>query len=82
MAISRTTWDQVRDGSPTDLDHLSAGDLVLTPGSDGSLAAPGHVGLYLGGGLVVEAPRTGDVVKIVTLSSFTAKGTSALRHIA
>ena len=82
VAISRTTWDQVRDGSPTDFDHLRAGALVLTPGSDGSLAAPGHVGLYLGGGLVVEAPRTGDVVKIVTLSSFTAKGTSALRHIA
>ena len=82
VSISRTTWDQVRDGSPTDLDHLSVGDLVLTPGSDGSLAAPGHVGLYLGAGFVVEAPRTGDVVKVVTLSSFTAKGTSALRHIA
>jgi cell wall-associated NlpC family hydrolase len=25
---------------------------------------PGHVGLYLGSGLLVQAPHTGDVVKI------------------
>ncbi len=82
MRISRVTTDQAGDGTPTTLSGLLPGDLVLTPGSDGSLAAPGHVGMYLGAGLVISAPKTGDVVHVVTLASFTARGLSALRHIA
>lgn len=30
---------------------------------------PGHVGIYIGNGQVIEAPHTGDVVKIVPLWS-------------
>ncbi|WP_230208989.1 C40 family peptidase [Nostocoides sp. HKS02] len=82
VSISRTTYDQMRDGVATDPAHLQPGDLVLTPGSDGSLAVPGHVGLYIGKGLVVVAPKTGDVVKVVTYGSFAGSGISALRHIA
>ena len=82
MTISRTTYTQLHDGTQTDPAHLLPGDLVLTPGSDGSLALPGHVGMYIGLGLVVQAPQTGDVVKVVTLSGFTTGGVSALRHIA
>jgi len=37
--------------------------------------------MYVGSGLVVNAPRTGDVVRVVTLTSFTAGGLSAVRHI-
>jgi len=81
VTISRTTYTQLHDGTPTAPAHLLPGDLVLTPGSDGSLALPGHVGMYIGLGLVVEAPQTGDVVKVVTLGGFTAGGVSALRHI-
>ena len=33
----------------------SPGDLILVPGSDGTLAAPGHVGIYPGYGLVESA---------------------------
>jgi cell wall-associated NlpC family hydrolase len=29
----------------------------------------GHVGLYVGGGRMVEAPHTGDVVKIVNFTT-------------
>ncbi|NMM32521.1 MAG: C40 family peptidase, partial [Phycicoccus sp.] len=60
---------------------LRPGDLVLIPGSDGSLASPGHLGMFIGEGLVIHAPHTGDVVKVVTFKSFTAEGISALRHI-
>lgn len=51
---------------------LRPGDLVFIPGSDGSLVPPNpqHVGLYLGQGLVIEAPQTGDVVKVVPLAGF------------
>ncbi len=44
---------------------LEPGDLVFfEPRSDG----PGHVGIYVGQGVFIEAPHTGDVVKFAQLS--------------
>ena len=54
----------------------------MIPGSEGTLAAPGHVGMYIGHGLVLHAPRTGDVVRVVSYKSFVSEGVSGLRHIA
>ena len=79
--IGRTTWDQLEDGAPTALAALAPGDLILTPGGNGTIASPGHVGMYLGRGLVIHAPRSGDVVKVATMGAFTAHGISGLRHI-
>jgi cell wall-associated NlpC family hydrolase len=71
IRIPRTTADQVHAGAavpgPTD---LRPGDLILIPGGGGTRADPGHVGMYLGSGLIVQAPKTGDVVKISKLSSW------------
>jgi cell wall-associated NlpC family hydrolase len=41
---------------------LAPGDLVFFRGL-------GHMGIYIGGGNMVHAPRTGDVVKITAMSS-------------
>jgi cell wall-associated NlpC family hydrolase len=62
--------------------ELAPGDLVLIPGSDGSLSPPNpqHVGMYIGDGFVIEAPQAGDVVKIVPLAGFNP--IIAMRHIA
>jgi cell wall-associated NlpC family hydrolase len=76
------TVDQWHSGVATDEAHISPGDLVLTPGSDGMLANPQHVGMYIGRGLVLEAPQTGDVVKVVTYPSFVSAGLSGLRFLA
>ena len=47
--------------SPAD---LQPGDLVFfEPKSDG----PGHVGIYVGDGKMINAPHTGDVVRIVSI---------------
>ena len=81
VAISRVTGTQQFDGSRTTSAQLMPGDLVLTPGAHGTLSSPGHVGMYAGDGLVVEAPRPGEVVKVVSYAAFTAGGVSALRHI-
>ncbi len=81
IPIGRTTNDQVHDGTPTSVPLLRPGDLVLIPGADRSIAAPGHVGMYLGLGLVIHAPKTGDVIHITTLDAFTHNGLSTLRHI-
>ena len=80
--LSRTTFTQMSEGLATTVSLLFPGDLVLTPGSDGTLASPGHVAMFIGRGLVVEAPHTGDVVKVVTYASLTSRGLSGLRHIA
>jgi peptidoglycan DL-endopeptidase CwlO len=81
VILAHDTRVQVRAGVATDAAHVSPGDLVLTAGSDGTLSSPGHVGMFIGDGLVVEAPQTGDVVKVVTYSSFVSDGLAALRHI-
>jgi cell wall-associated NlpC family hydrolase len=49
-----------------DPSQLEAGDLVFfEPRADG----PGHVGIYVGNGFFIEAPHTGDVVKLEQLST-------------
>lgn len=40
------------------------GDLVFFAGSDGTMTSPGHIGLVIGGGKMIEAPHTGAVVRI------------------
>jgi cell wall-associated NlpC family hydrolase len=71
IRIPRVTADQVHAGTavPNPAD-LRPGDLILIPGGGGTRANPGHVGMYLGSGLIVQAPKTGDVVKVSKLSSW------------
>jgi hypothetical protein len=74
---------QSHEGTPvSDPLLLTPGDLILIPGADGTWNPPnpGHVGMYIGADYVIEAPQTGDVVKIVPLSSFGP--IIGMRHIA
>jgi cell wall-associated NlpC family hydrolase len=86
ITISRTTYDQVRDGAAVpDLAHLNPGDLVLIPGSDGTMSAPGHVGMFVGTdsggtGYVLHAPYTGTYIQVARLAAFGP--IAALRRIA
>ncbi|CAM5663226.1 C40 family peptidase [Streptomyces griseomycini] len=80
VSIPRTTYDQVNVGTQVDIDKPKPGDLVFNPGSDGSDARPGHVGMYIGNGLIVEAPRTGVKTRIVTYESW-RNSTSYLTRI-
>ena len=81
VPIGRVVTQQLHDGTPTTLAALQPGDLVMIPGALGTMAAPGHVGMYIGHGLVVHAPRTGDVVRVVALKPFVSKGLAGLRHL-
>jgi hypothetical protein len=45
-------------------ERLQAGDLVFFTGSDGTRRAPGHVGIYVGDGYLIDAPHTGSFVRI------------------
>jgi cell wall-associated NlpC family hydrolase len=71
IAIPRVTTDQVHAGTEiTDPAMLLPGDLIFIPGSEGTMSNPRHVGMYLGQGLIIQAPHTGDVVKISRLSGW------------
>ncbi|WML33688.1 C40 family peptidase [Clostridium sp. OS1-26] len=63
VGLGRTTYDQINDGSPVSRDQLQPGDLVLF----GSSSNPHHIGIYVGNGMYIHAPHTGDVVKVSSL---------------
>ncbi|GIM28298.1 hypothetical protein CPJCM30710_09640 [Clostridium polyendosporum] len=67
--IGRTTYDQVTVGTPVSRGELQPGDLVF---ERGSASAPQHVGIYVGGGQIIHAPRTGDVVKVGPIYDYVA----------
>ncbi|MET8298175.1 NlpC/P60 family protein [Streptomyces sp. NPDC005180] len=70
LTIPRVTYDQINLPLQVGLDSPKPGDLVFNAGSDGSATSPGHVGMYIGSGLLIEAPRTGVRTRIVPYSSW------------
>ena len=48
-------------------ERLQPGDLVFFIGADGTRAAPGHVGIYVGDGFLIDAPHTGALVRVDSL---------------
>jgi peptidoglycan DL-endopeptidase CwlO len=62
VSLPHSSYAMWNYGVPVSRDQLAPGDIVFFDGL-------GHVGLYIGGGEFVEAPHTGDVVKISSLDS-------------
>ena len=63
IALPRTTFEQVAYGVTVPVADLAAGDLLFARGGEPAHDL-GHVALYLGDGLEVVAPHTGDVVRV------------------
>ncbi|GAA1159955.1 C40 family peptidase [Streptomyces hebeiensis] len=61
VTLSRTTYTQVHDGKAVSPRRLEPGDLIF---SRGTASRPEHVGMYMGEGLVIEAPRTSKPVRV------------------
>jgi cell wall-associated NlpC family hydrolase len=81
IPISRSTATQVHDGTPVPgLEQLTPGDLLLIPGADGTPAHPGHVGMYAGNGVIVDAYDTSKGVILEKLTDWQNK-IVAIRHI-
>ena len=82
FSIPRTTFQQVLVGTPIyGLGALTPGDLLFSAGSDGTATDPGHVGMYLGSGLVIEAPKSGEPVMVTPLAHYWQQETVAIRRI-
>jgi len=62
VSLPRTSQQQATVGTPVvDIADAQAGDLVFyEPGPSG----PGHVGIYIGNGEMIDAPHTGTSVQI------------------
>jgi cell wall-associated NlpC family hydrolase len=43
---------------------------VFFKGSDSRGGLPGHVGIYIGGDKMIDAPHTGATVRVETVSTF------------
>jgi cell wall-associated NlpC family hydrolase len=81
VTIPRLAAEQSRVGTPIyDLRTLLPGDLLFLVGSDGTRQAPGHVGMYLGQGVIINAPHTGTRVRLTTLADW-SNGVVAARRI-
>ncbi|MEU7753698.1 C40 family peptidase [Micromonospora sp. NPDC049171] len=85
VKIPRVTADQVRTGAAVpSLAAMRPGDLIFIPGSDGTMTRPGHVGMYIGVDrsgrqYLIQAPSTGDVVKVVAVSNW-SRQVAAIRR--
>lgn len=73
VQLPRIASDQQNAGTSVSRDQLQPGDLVFF----GSPAY--HVGIYVGDGCYIHAPRTGDVVKISSLDRADYSGAARVR---
>lgn len=77
VSIPRTTYAQFAAGTPVNLKNIQAGDAVyVEPQKQG----PGHVGLYIGNGMIQESPHKGTVNQIIPLSAFLNDGFVGVRR--
>lgn len=65
VELPRTSEEQANVGAPvSNLAAAQPGDLVFFAGSDGTASSPGHVGIYIGNGKMIDAPHTGTDVQV------------------
>lgn len=80
--IPRVAADQAQYGKKIEKNQLKKGDLIFFRTEKNSKRIS-HVGMYIGNGLMIHSPHTGDVVKIVSIhtSSWQRKYAWACRYI-
>lgn len=64
--INRVAADQMKNGIAVSRENLMPGDLVGFYSSPGS-GYVSHIGMYVGDGMMIHAPHTGDVVKYTSI---------------
>ena len=70
--IARTSEDQWATETHVSASQVQPGDLVFFAGADGTVTDPGHVGLVIGNGKMIEAYATGFPIRIATYGTGTS----------
>ena len=73
ISLPHYTGDLMAGGVPVSYSDLQPGDLVFFYGG-------GHVGIYIGNDQFIQAPHTGDVVKVSSLGGYGGGMTAARRY--
>ena len=82
VTLLHYTGDQINEGAAvSSYAEIAPGGLVLVPGSDGTVANPGHVGIYIGDGMVESAVDVQYGVIVQPYSYFISGGISGIRHV-
>ena len=74
ISIARTSQDQWATETRVPASQVQPGDLVFFAGSDGTPTSPGHVGLVIGGGKMIEAYATGFPIRVASYANRGAIG--------
>ena len=77
VTVPHSSYALYAAGKAVSRKHLKPGDVLVFSGF-------GHVGLYLGGGRMVHAPQTGELVQVVRLrgSRYGERFVAARRFVA
>lgn len=70
IALPRTTYTQINAGRRVSRSQLAPGDLVFF------YSGISHVGLYIGGGQMIHAPRPGAPVRVASIDEMPFAGAS------
>jgi NlpC/P60 family len=84
ITLPRTSQAQSQVGTPINLSQIQPGDLVFFTFSkaEGGEGTPNdHEGIYVGSGKFIQAPHTGDNVKISALSGSYLSHLTAIRRV-
>lgn len=78
VTLPRTSQEQAKAGRGVPISKVEPGDLII---SDWGSGPASHVGMYLGGGKLIHAPRPGSTVKIVPFDASYKSHTSHVRRV-
>jgi len=66
-SLYRSSYQQINNGIPVSKSDLQPGDLLLFKRQGASRIH--HVGIYVGDGMMIHSPQTGDVIKYTSIVS-------------
>lgn len=66
-SLYRSSYQQIDNGVPVSKSELQPGDLLLFKRQGASRIH--HVGIYVGDGMMIHSPQTGDVIKYTSIVS-------------
>jgi cell wall-associated NlpC family hydrolase len=65
LVLPRLASDQYFASTPVPVDQMAPGDVLVYAYDTSDAATIHHITMYIGNGMMVEAPHTGDVVHVV-----------------